>query len=444
MTGESPLLVRDGRVIAGNQKLRFFPASVVSGRGSEVVDDAGRRLLDLSASWGANSVGHAHPRVVRAVQTAVSEGAGASVLSATNPHAVALAEALLERVAGAEDRRVLLGHSGTDANNAALAAARAATGRRRVLAFHGGYHGGFGAAQSVSGVFVDGGLPGDPDSALLDYPAASGDRMREAADLDRVFAELDSELASGDVAAVIVESHQSDGGLVVPPRGFLRGLDDRARAAGALLICDEVKIGLGRTGLLHGFQHEGTEPDIVTFGKALGGGLPLSAVVGPAAVLDAAPASTLLTTAGNAVSAASGLAVLETIEAEGLVEAAAQRGAQIRRLIAEVADRTPEIFDVRGRGLSLGVELRVDPGSRADGGAGPIERAAGFAKRTVYRLWQLGAVCYLVRGNVLELTPPLNLTPEEAQRAIEMLATAIHDVRAGAVSDAEIAPYRGW
>lgn len=439
MTAAPALLDRDARIIAGNQKLRFFPASVVSGRGSEVIDDTGRRLLDLSAAWGANSVGHAHPRVIAAIGDAAATGAGASVLSATNPFAVELGELLLERTPGDGERRVLLGHAGTDANNSALAAARAATGRPRIVAFRGGYHGGSGAAQAVSGVFVDGGVPADPASALLDYPVETGDPAADAVALAHVFAALDAELAGGDVAAIIVESHQSDGGLLVPPPGFLRGLAHRARAGGALLICDEVKVGLARTGRMHGFQHDGVVPDLVTFGKALGGGLPLSAVVGPAEVLDAAPASALLTTAGNAIAAASGRAVLETIAAEHLVEAAEERGIQLRTLIAELAERTPEIHEVRGRGLSLGIELRAEPGAQEREDAD-----ADFAKRVIYRMWQLGAICYLVRDNVVELSPPLTLTAEEALRAVDLLDAAIIDVRSGVVSDADIAPYRGW
>ncbi|MBL3687722.1 aminotransferase class III-fold pyridoxal phosphate-dependent enzyme [Leucobacter zeae] len=450
MSGGGSLIERDAAVIAANQKLRFFPASIVSASGSEVVDATGRRLLDLSAAWGANAVGHAHPKVVEAIRTASADGAGASVLSATNPRAVDLAERLLELVPapapaaggfGSADRRVLLGHAGTDANHSALAAARAATGRRRVIAFHGGYHGGFGSAQAVSGVFVDGGLAGDPESALLDYPAASGDPVRDAASLERVFAAIAAEFAAGDVAAVIVESHQSDGGIVVPPDGFLRGLAARARAAGALIVCDEVKVGLGRTGLLHGFAHEGVLPDLVTFGKALGGGLPLSAVVGPAEVLDIAPASALLTTAGNAIAAASGRAVLDVIESEGLVAAAAERGEHLRRLLGEAAAGAPEIHDVRGRGLSLGIELRV---GSTDPSAAPGAGDADFAKRVIYRTWQLGAICYLVRDNVIELTPPLALTAAQGERAVELIAAAIADVRRGAVSDAEIELYRGW
>lgn len=440
MTASPTLLDRDARVIAVNQKLRFFPASVVSGRGCEVVDHSGRRLLDLSGAWGANSVGHAHPRVVAAITAAAETGAGASVLSATNPFAVALGEVLLEVTPGIGERRVLLGHAGTDANNSALAAARAATGRARIIAFRGGYHGGSGVAQGVSGVFVDGGAAADPSSTLLEYPVETGDPAADAATLARVFAALDAELvgpSGGDVAAIIVESHQSDGGLLVPPPGFLRGLADRARAAGALLICDEVKVGLARTARMHGFEHDGVVPDLVTFGKALGGGLPLSAVVGPAQVLDAAPASALLTTAGNAIAAASGRAVLETIASEGLVEAAEERGLQLRALLAELAERAPEVHAVRGRGLSLGIELRAEPGA----GAGAD---ADFTKRVIFRMWQLGAICYLVRDNVIELTPPLTLTAEQAVRAVELLDAAIADVRSGLVSDADIAPFRGW
>lgn len=436
MSAAGSLPERDARVIAGNQKLRFFPLSVVSGTGSEIVDHTGRRLLDLSAAWGANSLGHAHPRVVAAVHAAVSGGAGASVLSAIQPNAVALAEALLASMPGGDpqDRRVLFGHSGTDANSSAIAAARAATGRQRVLAFDGGYHGGFGAAQALSGVFVAAGVPADPSSAFLPYPnsGADQDAARTAA-----WSRLDRELDTG-VAAIIVEPLQSDGGVIVPPPGFLQGLAERAARAGALLIVDEVKVGLGRTGLLHAFAHDGIVPDLVTFGKALGGGLPLSAVVGAAAVLDVAPASALLTTAGNAVSTAAGRAVLETVLGDELPAAAAARGSQLRELLTEARSALPEIVDVRGRGLSIGIELRVDPA------VDQAERDGAFTHRVIFRMWQLGVVNYLVRGNVIEWTPPLTLSAAEAIRAVETLHDAIVEVRDGAVAPAEIAPYRGW
>lgn len=439
MSNVHDLVARDARVIAANQKLRFFPLSVVAGAGCEVSDHNGKKYLDLSAAWGANSLGHAHPDVVAAISRAAASGAGASVLSAMQPDAVALAEELLGAVPAAtsEERRVLFGHSGTDANNSAIGAARAATGRPRVLAFRGGYHGGFGAAQAVSGVFVEAGMPGDPASSLLDYPSDAdpdGGISRSAA----VLAELDAELHEGDVAAVIVEALQSDGGIIVPPAGFLRGLVERARRAGALVIVDEVKVGLGRTGLLHAFQHDGAVPDVATFGKSLGAGLPLSAVVGPAAVLDVAPASSLLTTAGNSMSVSAGRAVLARVLNDDLSAQAATRGTQFQQLLSELRTETPEIVQVRGRGLSLGIELRAAPEEPTS------PRDDEFAHRVIYRMWQLGVINYLVRGNVIELTPPLTLSADQALRAVEVLGTAIADVRAGAVTAADLALYLGW
>ena len=439
-TSRADLPARDAQFIGANQKLRFFPLSVVAASGSEVTDHTGRKFLDLSAAWGANGVGHAHPRVVAAVQEAAVTGGSASVLSAMSPAATALAEKLLSIVPAVQpsEQRVILGHSGTDANSAALAAARAATGRPGIVAFAGGYHGGFGAAQQVSGVFIADGLPAAEGTHLLEYPVATGDADRDTHTRDRVLAELDRALAAGTIAAVIIEPMQSDGGVLVPPTGFLAGVAERAAAAGALLICDEVKIGLGRTGKWHGFSHEGVTPDLVTFGKSLGGGLPLSAVTGPAWVLDAAPASTLLTTAGNSISAAAGLAVLEVIEAEGLAAHAHERGDQLRALVREAQVQRPEILEIRGLGLSLGIEL-TDPRDPED-----LAAAAELTRRVIFRMWQLGVVCYLVRGNVIELTPPLNLSARDAERAVESLTQAIADVRAGLVTDADIAPFLGW
>src|SRR6185437_16647339 len=167
---EPTLYGRDARAIAPIEHLRFSPLAITAGRGCHVTDENGRDLLDLSGGWSAAAVGYAHPGVVQAVTAAVSTMAGASVLSSTNPEVVALAEELLAVVPGTGDRRVYVGHSGSDANAAALGAARRATGRRRVLAFDGGYHGGFGVAQAVSGLHVAAGITPDADLTLLPYP----------------------------------------------------------------------------------------------------------------------------------------------------------------------------------------------------------------------------------------------------------------------------------
>lgn len=425
------LLARD-RVIAGVEKLRFFPLAVERGHGSWLVEAGGRELLDLSASWTACGLGHGHPAVAAALARASAAAPGASILSAVHPEAVALAEELLEVLPGAGERRVYLGHAGSDANDVAIRCALHATGRPRVAAFEGSYHGGLGIAMRASGVHVATGNVGvSQEIAFTPYPEPYRDPEGRYAE---VLASLGQVLVDRDVACLLVEPIMSDGGLVVPPDGFLREVADRCRETGTLLICDEVKVGLGRTGLLHAFQHDRISPDLVTFGKSLGAGVPLSAIVGPATVLDAPSAGALLTTAGNPWSAAVGRAVLRTISDEGLAERAAAAGARLRSGLQQAIAGLDAVGDVRGRGLAIGIDLVEDRQSKA--------RAGRLAARAAYRAWQLGCVVHYVGGNVLEVTPPLVITDAEVDRAVELLTGAI--ATAGQVNEEEVAPYAGW
>jgi 4-aminobutyrate aminotransferase len=434
----STLYARDEAAIAGIEKLRFFPLEVVSGHGCTLVDPDGRDLLDLSATWTASGLGHGHPAIVEAVSRAVRTAPGSGGLSAVHPDSVGLAEDLLALVPGDGERRVYLGHAGSDANDVALRACRHAGGRRTIMAFEHSYHGGVGVAMGVSGVHVDAGVPADPDAVFLPYPNPfrPGPKGIET-DVTDCLELAEQHLGGGTIACLIVEPILSDGGLIVPPDGFLARLHELCRGHGVPMICDEVKMGLGRPGTLHAFEHDGVVPDIVTFGKVLGGGLPLSAAVGPAAILDNPPAAALLTTAGNPVCAAAGRAVLATIVGDRLPEHAAKVGALLADGLRGLAGSPgcERIGDVRGRGLAIGLEL-VDPATG--------DRDPRLAAEVVYRAWELGAVVYYVGGNVLEITPPLVLTETEAGRAVEILGSAIADAAAGKVNAEEVARYAGW
>ncbi|KQY03845.1 aminotransferase class III [Mycobacterium sp. Root135] len=434
----SSLYARDEAAVAGIEKLRFFPLEVVSGHGSTLVTPDGRELLDLSATWTASGLGHGHPAVVEAVSRAIRSAPGSGGLSAVHPDSVGLAEDLLALVPGSGERRVYLGHAGSDANDVALRACRHASGKRTVIAFEHSYHGGVGVAMGVSGVHVDAGAPADPDAVFLSYPNPfrPGPDGVEA-DVTACLARAEEHLSSDTIACLIVEPILSDGGLVVPPGGFLARLHELCRRFRVPMICDEVKMGLGRPGTLHAFTHDGIEPEIVTFGKVLGGGLPLSAAVGPAEILDNPPAAALLTTAGNPVCTAAGRAVLATVVGDNLPERAATVGGLLADGLRALAGSpgADHIGDVRGRGLAIGLEL-VDPGTG--------ERAPRLAAQVVYRAWELGAVVYYVGGNVLEITPPLVLTEAEAGRAVEILGAAIADAAAGRVNAEEVARYAGW
>lgn len=436
----STLYARDEAAIAGIEKLRFFPLEVVSGHGSTLVEPSGRELLDLSATWTASGLGHGHPAIVEAVSRAVRTAPGSGGLSAVHPDSVGLAEDLLTLVPGTGERRVYLGHAGSDANDVALRACRHASGRRTIMAFEHSYHGGVGVAMGVSGVHVDAGIPADPDAVFLPYPNPFRS-LDVDADVTACLELAEQHLSGDTIACLIVEPILSDGGLVVPPDGFLARLHAVCRGHGVPMICDEVKMGLGRPGTLHAFEHDfkdaGVVPDIVTFGKVLGGGLPLSAAVGPAEILDNPPAAALLTTAGNPVCTAAGRAVLATIVGDRLPEHAAKVGAQLADGLRALAGSpgSERIGDVRGRGLAIGLEL-VDPQTG--------DRDPRLAAQVVYRAWELGAVVYYVGGNVLEITPPLVLTEAEAGRAVEILGAAIADAAAGKVDAQEVARYAGW
>jgi 4-aminobutyrate aminotransferase len=434
----SSLRARDARVIANIGRLRFSPLAVIGGTGNRLIEEGGRQVLDLSASCGPAILGYSHPGLAAAVAEACRNMAGASLLAYPNENAVALAEELLRITPGSGERRVWFGHSGSDANDCAMRVLQAATGRSRFISFIGSYHGNLSGSMSISGhTAMTHSLP-RAGLLLLPYP----DPYRNNFSAEEVLKLLDYQFATTcpphQVAAVFLEPLMSDGGLIVPPPGFLKALQDRCRKHGIRVVVDEVKVGLGRTGRIHCFEHEGLEPDVVVFGKALGGGLPLSAVVGPKEIMDHAPAFALQTTAGNPVATAAGRVVLRALQEENLAANAERVGNAFMQGLRALGKDHSMIGNVRGRGLAVGVEL-------VDGNTGEPVPVVTTAK-IIYRAYQLGAAFVYVglRGNVLEFTPPLTLSEPEVGEALGIIDQSLRDVVAGRVSDADVAPFMMW
>lgn len=471
----SDLYRRDLAAVAAAEHLRFFPLAAARGTGARLVDERGNELIDLSGGWSAAGVGYANPRVVAAVTEAVATMPGASVLSGTHRYAVELAERLCATIPVVDsDPVAYLGLAGSDANAAVLRSVRAWSSRPRIVAFEHSYHGGLGPAQHVSGLYTAAGVAADPGLVLVPYGDAGATRAA---------------LTAGDVAAVIVEPVLCDGGVVFPPADFLPALRAACDETGTLLVIDEVKAGLGRTGRLLAHQHDGVVADVVTLGKSLGGGLSLSAAVGPRAVLGADPGGSLLTTAGNPVACAAAIAVLDALRLDGLVGRAAALGelfaAELAELdesvAAELSARAPTsspvveaglpavaervalvgdvampadggraarvagsqprdadrlVITVRSRGLLGGIELRRDDGTPAT-----TETA-----KAVLRAFERGAVAYYVgpHSNVIELTPPLVIDADDLRAGVRAIGAAIADVAAGLVPDDALADFAGW
>ena len=430
---------RDTAAIAEIQKLRFNPLAARGGKGSYLTSEDGRRILDLSASATAASLGYAHPAVTEAVTKALTDMAGASLLMYPNEPAAALAEALLQVTPGSGERRVWFGHSGSDANDAAARVLEAATGRPRFISFIGSYHGGVAGSMAISGhTAMTHTLP-RPGLVLLPYPDPYRPRFSADEVLDMLDYQFETTCPPEQVAAVFIEPVMSDGGLIVPPAGFLKALEERCRQHGILTVLDEVKVGCGRSGLFHAFSHEGLTPDLVVLGKGIGGGLPLSAVIGPADILDHRPAFAIQTTGGNPVCTAAGLAVLRTVLDEDLPAHAARMGKQLADGLRALGERHTMIGDVRGRGLAIGVDLVHDRESKA-----PVE--ATTTAKVILRAYELGASFIYVglAANVLEITPPLNLSDAECDEGLAIIDQALADVAEGRVSDEAVQAYMNW
>jgi predicted acetylornithine/succinylornithine family transaminase len=378
--------------------VRRWPLALERGHGSRVWDVDGREYLDLTAGWGVNAIGHCHPALVRAIEEQARTLIQTTNLVYTRPQ-IELAERLA-RIAPPGITRAFFTSSGTEANEGALKLACRHTGRGRFVATLGSFHGRTLGAMGALG--------------QEKYRAQWREIVREAAfapygDLDAARALIDA-----SVAAVIVEPIQGEGGVNVPPDGYLTGLARACREAGALLILDEIQTGMGRTGRWLALQHSGVQPDILTLGKGLGGGVPIGAFLATEPVMASVqPGDHGGTYAGNPLCCHAAAAVFDVIEREGLVERAARLGEQaLGRLGAFAKAHEERVAEVRGRGLLIGLALRD----------------AELAARAHARLRDdLGVLVNLTAERVLRLFPALNIPADDWDRGLDAIESAVEE-----------------
>ncbi|UXY18781.1 acetylornithine transaminase [Streptomyces cynarae] len=369
---------------------------LVRGEGTQLWDADGKRYLDFVGGIAVNALGHAHPAVVEAVSKQIASLGHVSNLFIAEPP-VALAERLLQLFG--RDGKVFFCNSGAEANEGAFKIGRL-TGRRHMVATQGGFHGRTMGSLALTGQpgkqepFLP--LPGD----VTHVPYGDAQALAAA--------------VTEETALVIIEPIQGENGVVVPPAGYLKAARAITAATGALLVLDEVQTGVGRTGHWFEYQaHEGVLPDVVTLAKGLGGGLPLGATVafGRAAEL-LLPGQHGTTFGGNPVACAAGLAVLDTIAGEGLLENVKRQSEKLRDGIESLGH--PLIEHVRGAGLLLGIVL-TEPL------APQVQQAAQDA----------GLLVNAPAPNVVRLMPPLNLGDDEVQALLQALPgvlEAVHPV----------------
>ncbi|MFF2008842.1 acetylornithine transaminase [Streptomyces sp. NPDC058195] len=372
--------------------------SLVRGEGARVWDADGTEYLDFVGGIAVNALGHAHPAVVEAVSAQIASLGHVSNLFVAEPP-VALAERLLQLFG--RDGRVYFSNSGAEANEAAFKIGRL-TGRTHMVATDGGFHGRTMGALALTGQpgkrdpFLP--LPGD----VTHVPYGDAEALRAA--------------VTTDTALVIIEPIQGENGVVVPPAGYLEAAREITRATGTLLVLDEVQTGIGRCGQWFEHQaHQGVEPDVVTLAKGLGGGLPIGATVafGPAAGL-LKPGQHGTTFGGNPVACAAGLAVLDTLAADGALDRVKRTGEKIRAGVEALGH--PLVSHVRGSGLLLGIVLTEPLAPQA-------QRAAQGA----------GILVNAPAPDVLRLMPPLIIGEAEADALLHALPAVLDAARAQAM-----------
>ena len=403
-----------------------LPAVIEDAKGAILIDVDGNHFIDLGSGIGVVNVGNSAPHVVENVQKQVAAFTHTCFMIAPYLGYIEVCEALNKLTPGKFAKKSALFNSGAEAVENAVKIARHYTKRSAVIVFEHAYHGRTNLTMAMTAKnipYKEGFGPFTPDIYRMPmaypfrWPGGAAACEKEA--LQVVMSKIEKEVGIKNVAAIVIEPIQGEGGFVVPPKGFLPGLQKFARDNGALFICDEVQTGFARTGTLFASEDENLEPDLICIAKGIAGGLPLAAVTGRAEVMDEIHASGLGGTfGGSPVACAAAIGAIKTIEDEKLVDRAKHLGEIISKRLTAMKSKNPIIGDVRGRGAMYAIELvkpgTIDPNAEA--------QAAAIKKCQQEGVLILSAGTY---GNVIRLLPPLVITDEQLNEALDVLENAL-------------------
>src|SRR6201981_2584629 len=426
------------RILAGDDQYispsytRSYPLVAKSGRGIVVTDADGNEFYDFSAGIAVTSTGHCHPEVVAAIQKQAAELIHMSGTDFYYEHMVELAERLTKIAPMPGPHKIYYGNSGAEAIEAALTLARYHPKRQTVFAFFAAFHGRTMRALSLTASKPQqkrGFAPLVPGVTHVRYPdvyrgCSGGAQDAEAFAIgcarfieDKLFK---TTLPPEEVAAIFVETVAGEGGYVVAPTPFMQELRRTCDQHGILLVVDEVQSGVGRTGKWWAVEHTGVEPDIVCMAKGIASGMPLGITMARAEIMDWVPGSHASTFGGNPVCIAAALATLDVIEKEGLLAHSAKVGKHVLARMADWPSRLKLVGDVRGRGLMIGVDIVKDKVTK--------EYGAAERDRIVEMAFEKGILFLGCGPSTIRLCPPLVVTKEEADVAVDVLQECISAV----------------
>jgi 4-aminobutyrate aminotransferase len=423
----SAVIARDEQVVSPSYT-RCYPLVAARGEGAMIEDVDGNRFLDFNAGIAVVATGHCHPRVVAAIQQQAARLIHMSGTDFYYEEMVALAEKLSAIAPGEAARRVSFGNSGAEAVEGALKLARYATGRDKIIAFFGAFHGRTVGALSLTASKAtqrQGFGPLMPGVVHAPYPYCYRCPFGKEPDSCAVecVAHIENTLLktiapAEETAAIVVEPVQGEGGYLVPPRKFLDELARVAQQNGILLIFDEVQCGMGRTGKMWAAQHFDAVPDIFAVAKGIASGLPLGATVARADLMTWPPGAHASTFGGNPVACSAALVTIALLEEELMLNAS-RMGSYLMDRLRDWPERVPHVGDVRGLGLMIGIELVRDPATK--------ERAPELRDRVVQLAFERGLLVLGAGANTIRLSPPLVVTRDQCDFALDTLEECLRE-----------------
>lgn len=427
-------LIERDKVVISPSYTRSYPFAIERGKGAEVWDVDGNRFIDFTTGIAVTATGHSHPEVVQAIKDQADKFIHMAGTDFYYEVEIELAERLSALAPFDEEARVFFTNSGTEAVEAAVKLARHHTGRPRFLAFFGAFHGRTlgSLAFTASKVTQQAGFfPAMPGVTHVPYPdpyrpVLSSDGFDDYGEavinyIERVL--FTSNVPPEEVAAVLVEPIQGEGGYVVPPDGFFPALRDLCDRHGILLIADEVQSGMGRTGQWWAIQHWDVEPDMVLAAKGIASGMPLGALIARRSLMTWPPGAHGNTFGANPISCAAALATIKLIEG-GMLQNTVEMGEYIMDALYEIAPRHPSIGELRGKGLMIGIDLVKDPQTR--------KPAKALRDDVVERAYEQGLLLLGCGQGALRFMPPLNIDKATADEALQLFDKTLGEAEGAA------------
>lgn len=439
------LISIDEKYIGKSTRASYFPLVADKTKGVKVIDLDGKEYIDMVSSACVVNIGYCHPQIIGAIRDQLDKYIHfANDYFYTEPQ-VELAKNLTRITPGNFEKKVIFGFSGSDAIDSSIKVARAYTGRSKLISFVGAYHGSTYGAISLSAIDTNMKRnigPLLPEVFHLEYPNILNKDKNltedEFADIEfeKFLKNFDYYIPKEEVAAIYIEPIIGDLGLIKSPKKFIKRLRQFCSDNHILLIVDEIQQGFGRTGKWFSIDHFDVVPDIVVMGKAMASGLPMSAVVGPSEVIDSIPMpGQLFTLQGNALSSVAAIKTIEIIEKDHLLDRAKVLGEYIKDRFKEIQKKSSYISNIRGTGLSIGVDLEDKSNKYSP---------RDLVKKICYRSFEKGVILIYLAGKTLRVQPPLSIKDSEVEKAMDIIEESFNELEEGKIKDDILDKIKGW